>query len=203
MIDSSFLRGLGIGFAIAAPVGPVGLLVIRRALANGRLAAFVAGIGAATADTLYGAVAAYGLTVVSDFLVEHDGMIRLAGGLLLCVIGLRAARAVPLMPDEQRTGPGAWHDFAATTLITLTNPGTIVAFLGAFAVLGGIAAGTTAPHALVIGVFAGSALWWLILSTAAAALRHRLGPRWLKAINQASGALIALFGLAVLASLLV
>lgn len=197
-----FWRGMIVGFVIAAPVGPVGLLCFRRALADGRMAALVAGLGAATADTVYGVVAAFGLRIVSDFLFAHRTAVTLVGGVFLCLIGLRTLRSVPT-PDEARFGPGPLRDFLATFVITLTNPGTILAFMGGFALIGSLepSPSSGAPHMLVVGVFAGSTLWWTILSGVAAALRSRLAVGWLTSVNRVAGVAILAFGGAVLASL--
>lgn len=195
-----FLRGMAIGLAVAAPVGPVGLLCIRRALADGRGAAFVAGLGAAVADTFYGAVAAFGLTFVTGFLMAHQVLLKLAGGGFLVVLGWRAWQARPVLVPTPRQGPGLVADFFSTLMITLTNPGTILGFMGVFAALGDTDLNGGAA-VLVAGVFAGSAAWWLLLSAAAGAVRSSCTPLLLRRLNQASGVVIMLFGGAVLASL--
>lgn len=204
MGSSLFLNGMAIGFAIAAPVGPVGVLCIRRALADGRAAAFIAGLGAAVADTFYGAVAGFGLTFISEFLLSHDTALRLVGGSFICLLGWHTYRAHPRLEAAPATGPGLARDFLSTFLLTLTNPGTILAFMGVFAAMGtiGMADSAKSSALLITGVFFGSALWWLLLSAAAGAVRSRFTPRWLAALNRGSGALLLLFGLALLGSLL-
>lgn len=198
-----FIRGMVVGFAIAAPVGPVGLLCFRRALADGRVAALIAGLGAAAADTFYGAVAAYGLHFISDFLQAHRAGVTLVGGIFLCLIGWRTLCSPPPTPEEAKVGPGPVRDFLATFVITLTNPGTIIAFMGGFALIGSLEPALIggAPHVLVIGVFAGSTLWWTILSGGAAAVRSRLTAGWLAQVNRLAGMAILAFGVSVLASL--
>ena len=156
----AFLRGMAIGFAIAVPVGPVGLLCIRRALADGRLAAFVAGMGAAVADTFYGAVAGFGLTYVSKFLVAQATALRLVGGGFLLYMGWRGLRSHAVLAVTPKRGPGLLKDFLATLAITLTNPGTIFAFMGVFAAMGTIGIQGDGGF-IVLGVFVGSATWWL------------------------------------------
>ncbi len=197
-----FLRGMVIGFAIAVPVGPVGLLCIRRALGDGRRAAFVAGLGAAVAATFYGAVAGFGLTYVSDFLLAQQIPLSLVGGLFLLLMGWRSLRLHAVLAPPPRRGPGMAKDFLSTLAITLTNPGTIFAFLGVFAAMG--AGGVVAAGSgwLVLGVFIGSAAWWLLLSAAAGAVRSSFTPLWLKRLNQGSGVALLLFGTAVLANAL-
>ncbi|MTJ81795.1 MAG: LysE family translocator [Telmatospirillum sp.] len=197
-----FLRGVLIGFALAAPVGPVGLLCVRRALADGRHAAFIAGLGAAFADTFYGAVACLGLGVISSFLMEHHVVLRLTGGIILLVLGIRSLRPAQGEEMAAASGPGLVKDFLSTFVITLTNPGTILASMAVFAAFGAIGhPGGEPPLMIVLGVFGGSALWWLVLSAIAGAARSRLSARSLTLLNQGSGVLLILFGIGILASL--
>ncbi len=197
-----FLRGVVIGFALAAPVGPVGILCIRRALADGRYAAFIAGLGAACADTFYGAVAGLGITVISAFLVSHATALRLVGGLFLVVLGGRTWRTPPRFDPQPVSGPGLARDFLSTFLITLSNPATILASMGVFAAMGVMGNGPAAPsRLLILGVFAGSSLWWLVLSGIASGLRAKFTPGALARLNHISGAALMLFGAGILASL--
>jgi len=197
-----FLRGLAVGFALAAPVGPVGVLCVRRALADGRHAAFIAGLGAAFADTFYGAVAGLGVTVVSSFLVEHHIFLRIVGGLILIVLGTRSLCMRQPFEPTPACGPGLLKDFVSTFLITLTNPGTILASMGVFAAFGAFGQQEMGSSAiLILGIFGGSTLWWVILSGAASAARSRLSPRALERLNQGSGITLLLFGLGIIASL--
>ena len=198
-----FLRGLAIGFALAAPGGPVGILCIRRALADGRHAAFVAGLGAAFADTLIGAVTGLGVTVVSSFLVSYQVALRLVGGLFLVALGIRGLRKVQTEEQVPLGGPGLIKDFLSTFVIALTNPATILAAMGVFAGLGAIGVQQEAASGtLILGVFGGSALWWFILSGAASAVRSHLSSLCVERLNRGSGVVLVCFGLAVLASLL-
>ena len=197
-------EGIAIGFAIAAPVGPIGVLCIRRTLERGLLVGLVSGLGAATADACYGGIAAFGLTAISDFLLEYQDWVRLVGGLFLLYLGVTILRSKPATQSarvSRRAGlPGA---YASTLALTLTNPTTILSFIAVFAALGLAERGGDAFDALmlVVGVFAGSALWWLILSSGVALLRGRLRPGWFIWVNRASGLLILGFGVAALASL--
>lgn len=198
-----FLRGLAIGFAIAAPVGPIGLLCIRRTLAHGPGVGFASGLGAATADAIYGAIAAFGLTTVSAVLIGGERWLRLAGGLFLVVLGVRTARARPSPGGATPASEGLVRAYTSTVLLTLANPLTILSFVAVFAGLGlgGETAARGAALTLVLGVFLGSALWWLILSGGAGLFRERLSTGTLAWVNRLAGAGIASFGAAALISL--
>ncbi len=198
----SLLCGLLIGFAVAAPVGPIGVLCIRRTLADGRAAGFVSGLGAATADALYGAVAAFGLTAVSGLLLGQATWLRLAGGLFLCGLGVRTFTAAPAREAAPVRGAGLVAAYASTLALTLANPATILSFVALFAGVGaalGTASYATAG-ALVLGVFLGSAAWWLLLSGGVGWLGRRLAPGALRWVNRGSGLLIGGFGVAALVS---
>lgn len=204
MPDSFFLRGLIIGFSIAAPVGPIGVLCIRRTLAHSRRAGFVSGLGAASADAVYGAIAAFGLTAISGLLVSQQTLLRLAGGLFLCYLGFTSFRAQPVMPSAAApAGRSPVAAYGSTFALTLTNPMTIISFAAIFAGAGlsGGAGDARAAVALVLGVFLGSALWWLTLSSGVSLLRTRVDTRALQWVNRISGGIIGLFGLSVLLSL--
>jgi threonine/homoserine/homoserine lactone efflux protein len=191
-----FLKGAAIGFAIAAPVGPIGVLCLRRSLADGAAMGFAAGLGAATADAAYGAVAAFGLTAVSGFLERHQGWLGLAGGAFLCWLGLRTFRSRPAEAAASAGGGNGWTTFASTLLLTLTNPATIFSFLAVFTGVGlGASPDYRTASLLVAGVFSGSALWWLILSAGAGALRSRVTPGWMQWVNRLSGLTLGGFGL--------
>ncbi len=197
------LRGLIIGFAIAAPVGPIGVLCIRRSLANGRAAGLVSGLGAATADAIYGFVAAFGLTFVSSILIGQQSWIRLIGGLFLCYLGIRTFMAKPGAQPSSAERTGLAGAYVSTFFLTLTNPMTILSFAAVFAGLGiGSAAGNYLSAALlVLGVFLGSGLWWLLLSGAVSLFRTRVKPRALRWVNIISGIIILGFGVTAILSL--
>jgi len=203
-MDVGFLlRGLILGFSIAAPVGPIGVLCIRRTLANGRASGLVSGLGAASADAIYGSVAAFGLTVISSFLVERQTALRLVGGLFLLYLGVRTLLARPATETTVIASTSLGSDYATTFVLTLTNPMTILAFAAVFAGLGLTAgAGFGSALLLVLGVFLGSALWWLLLVTIVSLVRHRLTPTSLRWVNIASGVIITVFGLIALGSLM-
>ena len=203
MDASFFLRGLVVGFSIAAPVGPIGALCIRRTIAHGRLIGFASGLGAASADAAYGAIAAFGLTLISGALVGASAPLRVVGGAFLIYLGIRTFVATPRRSAERATVAGLLAAWLSTLGLTLTNPATILSFLGVFAGLGLAAgAGGSSAIALVFGVFLGSAAWWLTLALGVGSLRERLDERALRWVNRTSGSVITLFGVAAFASLL-
>lgn len=197
------LKGMLIGFSIAAPVGPIGVLCIRRTVTDGRRHGLATGLGAATADALYGAVAAFGLTVISGFLLDQQNWLRLGGGLFLCWLGVRAILAHPNVTAPASRAQGLLSAYATTVCLTLTNPVTILAFAAVFAGLGVTASGGNyaTASALVAGVFMGSALWWFALSGAVSLLRSHLTLTRLRWVNRLSGLVVLGFGIAALASL--
>jgi threonine/homoserine/homoserine lactone efflux protein len=199
-----FLRGLVIGFSIAAPVGPIGVLCIRRTLADGRAAGFVPGLGAATADAVYGGVAAFGLTVISSVLIGQSLWLRLGGGVFLCHLGVKTFLAEPAAEAAPARGAGLLGAYASTLVLTLTNPTTILSFVAIFAGFGAAAGvdGWTRASSLVAGVFLGSAVWWLLLSGGVGLVQHRLDPPALRWINRGAGIVIAAFGVLALLSAL-
>ena len=203
-MDVSFLlRGIVIGFSIAAPVGPIGVLCIRRTLAEGRLAGLVSGLGAASADAVYGLVAAFGLTFVSSFLVSERVWLRLIGGIFLCYLGLRTFLTRPAHEAAKGKGSGLFGTYASTFFLTLTNPMTILSFATIFAGLGIASKDGSYIDAgvLVVGVFLGSALWWLLLCGGISWFYTRFNLKGLKWLNRIAGVVIMSFGLVVLFSL--
>ena len=195
------IKGLLIGFSIAAPVGPIGVLCIRRSLAEGRQVGLATGLGAATADAMYGCIAGFGLTAVSNVLVAQKMWLGLLGGLFLCYLGVRTFVSAPQVESAESRSRGLFAAYASTLVLTLTNPMTILSFVAIFAGLGlGVSRGYTAAGAMVGGVFLGSALWWLLLSNGAALFRSRLSDRWMRSVNRLSGAIIFAFGVYALST---
>ena len=200
-MDISFLlRGLVIGFSIAAPVGPIGVLCIRRTLAEGRASGLVSGLGAATADAIYGCIAGFGLTFISSILISQQVWLRLVGGGFLCYLGLKTFLARPVEQAVPVEGNGLVGAYASTFFLTLTNPMTIFSFAAIFAGLGVARASGNYASAgvLVLGVFIGSALWWFMLSAGVGLFRASFNPHRLRWVNRISGVIIIGFGLLVL-----
>jgi threonine/homoserine/homoserine lactone efflux protein len=195
-MDPTFLvRGLVIGFTVAAAVGPISLLTIRRTIAHGRIYGLASGLGVASADASYGAVAAFGLTAVTSVLVGARSALALVGGIFLVWLALRTIRARPATsaadPDER---PGLAAAFLSIYGLTMTNPMTILSFAGIFAGLGLAGRSVAEAALLTAGVFLGSSLWWVGLTAAVGLLRSRLTPAVLLWINRVSGAVLLAFG---------
>jgi threonine/homoserine/homoserine lactone efflux protein len=202
---SFFIRGLLIGLSIAAAVGPMSILCIQRTLNKGQLYGLVSGLGIATADGVYGSIAAFGLTLITNFLIHEQIWIRLLGGLFLIYLGVKTILSKPseraaVLNAKTNSYLGA---YASTFLLTLTNPLTILSFAAIFAGIGvGSASKSFFSAAIVVlGVFSGSTLWWIILTSGISLLRKKLDLRWLLWINRISGAIITLFGIGSLLSL--
>ena len=195
MTLSFILKGILIGFSIAAPVGPIGILCIRRSVAEGRRSGLVTGLGAATADAVYGCVAGFGLTAISNFLVGQKFWLGLLGGLFLCYLGVRTFVSQPKEQSAEAPSTGLFSAFVSTFFLTITNPMTILSFVAIFAGLGlGKSADYFSAIALVAGVFGGSALWWLLLSGGAALFRSKINLEWMRLLNRGSGCIIFGFG---------
>lgn len=201
---SFLLRGLIIGFSIAAPVGPIGVLCIRRTLTEGRLSGFVTGLGAATADGIYGAIAAFGLTFISNILIHQQGWIRLMGGFFLCYLGIKTFLTSPLKPTSSIKNIAFSSNYASTFFLTLTNPLTVLFFT---AVVAGLGVGSSMGNffsagTLVLGIFIGSTLWWLLLSSGVGIFGEKLSVTGLRWVNRISGMVIIIFGIVALLSLI-
>jgi threonine/homoserine/homoserine lactone efflux protein len=207
MSMSFFLRGLVIGFSIAAVVGPIGLLCIQRTLHKGRLYGLATGMGAATADGIYGCIAAFGLTVITSFLVKQLFWVHLLGGLFLIYLGLKTMLTKPAERAATAGDNNLFAGYASTLLLTLTNPTTILSFAAIFAGLGvgtlesKTGSPTLAALLVVTGVFLGSTLWWCLLTSGVGLLRKRFTYRWLLWVNRLAGGVIMLFGLFALVGL--
>ena len=195
------LKGLILGFAIAAPVGPIGVLCIRRTLADGKMNGFFSGLGAATADMFYGAVAAFGLTAIQSFLYGWQFWLRLIGGLFLFYLGVQTFASKPAESAAQvkESRGGLFGAYLSTVFLTLTNPATIISFTVIFAGLGFARTGGnyTSASFLVLGVFLGSSAWWLTLSSIVGFFRERFTSQWMVWVNRIAGA--AIFGFGIIA----
>lgn len=198
-----FLKGLIIGFAMAVPIGPIGIMCIRKTLAEGHSRGLVIGLGAATADSLYGGIAAFGLTFISDVITNQHFWVSLVGGGLLLFLGIRTYRAKrkdPIVPFDDK---GLLGSYISAFLLALTNPMTIFAFVAVFAAFGlGQRLSIISACILVLGVFIGSCLWFLTLGYVVTLFRKKLDASGLRWVNRISGVLIILSGVAALVSLI-
>jgi len=198
-----FLKGIAIGFFMAIPIGPIGIMCIRKTLTDGRLSGLIIGLGAATADLFYGCVAAFGLTVISDTLNSQRIWIRLLGGALLFFLGIKTFRAQPKDPKLKISGSGRLRSYFTVVVLTLTNPITIFAFIAVFAAFGlGDGLRFFSAEVLVAGVFIGSCLWFFLLTSGTILFRKKLDLVGLKWVNKIAGILIIISGFIVIGSLL-
>jgi threonine/homoserine/homoserine lactone efflux protein len=190
------IRGLIIGFTIAAAVGPISLLTIRRTIAHGQLYGLVSGLGVATADATYAGIAAFGLTAVTSLLVSGRFLLGVIGGAIIVAIGLRTILSRPGEVAVVAERPGLPAAFASIFVLTMTNPMTILSFAAVFAGLG-LASGNSFADALVLtlGVLAGSSLWWVVLTSIVGWLRLRVSTTALLWVNRISGAALVVFGI--------
>ena len=204
------LKGLLLGLSIAAPVGPIGVLCIRRTLTDGRATGLASGLGAATADALYGCVAGFGLTAITGLLLGLRFWLNLVGGLFLLYLGVKTFLSKPAQQAARDDSSGLAGAYLSTLALTITNPMTILSFAATFAGLGIVSRSATASSAaayagalsLVLGVFIGSALWWLLLSVGVGFFRERLNAGFMQWLNRISGLILIGFGLWSLMTLL-
>ena len=197
------IKGILLGFSIAAPVGPIGVLCIRRTLARGMGNGFMSGLGAATADAIYGFIAVLGISAVAAFLLDYQSYLRFFGGVFLLYLGYTTFKSLPAKVAASGSEGSFLGAYTSTLLLTITNPMTIMSFVAIFA---GLGVGAMGPHDmsavwLVIGVFIGSMLWWLLLSGVVNAFRHNFDESRLRLVNRLSGLVIVGFGIASLISI--
>lgn len=203
LVVSVFVKGLIAGFLIAAPVGPINVMCVRRTIVHGRLVGIVSGLGAAAADTFFGAIAAFGLTFIHDFLMREKFWFGIGGAALLFVIGVRILFAKP--PEEKKgeddTDPAnLLGDFTSTGFLTLTNPVTVLSFLAVFSAFGVQSEERSLADSwtLLLGVFLGSSLWWLVLTTTVGLFRDKFNREGLRWANRIAGVVILIFAVVVL-----
>jgi threonine/homoserine/homoserine lactone efflux protein len=207
------VTGLVIGFIVAAPIGPVNLICIRRTLAFGSLNGFLSGLGGAVGDGVYAAIVGFGLTAISQWIEGYSQALQLAGGALLLGFGVHTYLADPLRgkeigypADHAPRNSSLLRAFASTFAISITNPATLFAFAALFTGFGGIVAGARASLAqagfVVSGVLCGSALWWLTLTTVVGFLHARIDARVMRIITHVTGIIVIVFGVGMLGHVL-
>lgn len=196
-----FLKALIIGFSIAMPVGPIGMMCIKNTLSHGFKFGLATGLGAALADACYGLIAGGGLAVLSKFLLDNTQIIKLVGAAILLYIGameIKSARAKITEIKTKKTN--LYHTVLTTFAIVIANPITIMAFIGVFAAVGGSDLGLSSILLTIIGVFCGSLLWWVILATTVNSIRHKISVEWMMRIRLISGFTLIGFALFALVS---
>jgi threonine/homoserine/homoserine lactone efflux protein len=193
-------KGFAVGFIVAIPVGPVGLLCTQRTLSHGRMHGLISGLGAATADVIYASLAAFGLTIVSNFLVAQRLWFRLFGGSFLCLLGIRIFLSKPAPTGSLAEKLRHFSNYTSTLLITLSNPMSILVSAGLFAGLGlaGLGADWGKAIQLVGGVFLGSMFWWITLSAFVGIFHKQVGDSTIALLARIFGSIIASFGIIVI-----
>ncbi|WP_332898434.1 LysE family translocator [Haladaptatus sp. CMSO5] len=198
----TFVLGAVFGVSIAAPVGPIGILCIQRTLTRGWRSGVVSGLGAASADAMYGAVVAFGVTAISSLLLAYASPLRLVGGLLLIGLGVQTLRAPPATePAGESSGRGLVSDYTTTLALTLSNPVTILAFVAIVTGYSVAVGSAVEAGALVAGVFLGSVAWWLLLAALVSRISARVTTQWLHWVNRAAGVVLLGFGIGALSGL--
>jgi threonine/homoserine/homoserine lactone efflux protein len=198
------LKGIIVGISVSAPLGPLGILCIQRTINKGFFAGFVSGLGAAVADILYASVAGFGISIIADFLKEHELFIRALGGIIVLVVGFLIFNSNPVKQiRHQKTQKRTYvSDFFSSIVITITNPLTIVFFGAVFAGFGLDESTTLNPILLTLaGIFSGALLWWMSLTIVVNIFRHKIRLRNLYWINKITGIIVAVFGVAVFVSI--
>jgi threonine/homoserine/homoserine lactone efflux protein len=194
MFGSLFLKGLIIGIMVSVPLGPIGLLVIQKTVNKNRLAGFISGIGVALADSFYAIIAGFSLTFILDFLKKHELLFQIIGGLILVILGLSIYFKNPVKDFKKyrKKGNGYFQDLIFTFLLTLSNPATVFIFIAVLTGSGVVLSIKELSEAffIILGVFSGGSLWWLILTRTVSIFRHRFNLRLLWWFNKIAGVII-------------
>ncbi len=197
MVGWLFVQGMGFGLAVAAPVGPMALLCMRRTLAQGWRSGLATGAGIAVGDGAYACVAVAGLAGLSHFMLAHERPLHLAAGLFLIYLGAKTAFARAARAEMPQPAMATGRAFASSVLLTLTNPPTIIMFAAIFASMAPPAGfGLVDAVATVGGVMAGSVLWWTLMVAGVSAVRHAIGARARQWIDRIAGTVLTLLGAA-------
>jgi threonine/homoserine/homoserine lactone efflux protein len=197
-----FLKALIIGFSIAMPVGPIGMLCIRNTLSYGLRIGFATGLGAALADSCYGFMAGGGLAFLSSFLINNNSLIKIIGSAILLWLGINEIKNARTKIHEIKIKKSSFYKTIATTyLLTITSPMTILSFVGVFAVIGGNNLSGTNIFFIITGIFCGSLLWWLTLAGIVAQIRHKISINAMAKIRISSGIILCAFAAYALISI--
>jgi len=192
-----FLKAFLIGFSIAMPVGPIGLLCIKNTLSYGFKTGFAVGLGAALADSFYGLLAGGGLALISKFLLTYTSYIKVIGGIFLIYLGIKEVRNYKKVPHNAAKIKNSHFLKTVFTVLflTLTNPATIISFVAIFASIGGLTVGVLGLITMIFGVFSGSLFWWLILAGGVTKIKHKISEKIMKIIKIFSGIILCGFGI--------
>ncbi len=206
MIFEFLIKGIIIGFAASVPLGPIGILCIQKTINKGRLSGFVSGLGAAFSDTFYAVIAGFGLTFITNFIVERQLYLKIIAGIILFYLGFKIFFTDPIKQyadQSKKRGKGLFGDFISIFFLTVSNPLAVFFFGGAFAAFGFVSEGSgfTSILFLTLGVFIGAALWWTILTTLVNLFRSRFKLRSLWWINKIAGIIVILFGVLAIISI--
>jgi threonine/homoserine/homoserine lactone efflux protein len=196
-----FIKGFLIGLIVAAPLGPIGIISLQRTFSKGYLAGVFSGLGISTADAIYGAFAVFGVTAMSSFLLSQQLWLRIIGGMVICGFGIRIySQAGYQKMAASANNKSCFGAYFSALVLTLVNPALIISFAAIFASLGITRTNHYASILLIVGVFSGSAIWWVFLSGMASRLQKRFTDSFIRKINQVSGFLIAGFGIMMVGS---
>lgn len=195
-------EGISVGFISSIPLGPIGVLCIQRTLSKGRMSGFASGAGAASSDFLYALVAGFSVSMVTNFVEQHQTMLMIGGAVVLIILGVKMMRSKPHVQMRQRRDNkhrSLWRDYVSTFLLTITNPLALFVFIGAFSLMG---VHSSRPERVLVvgGVLIGALCWWLLLTVMVGLFRKKITLRRLLHINRIAGAMIVLLVIAALIS---
>ena len=200
----ALVAGILVGLAVSIPLGPIGIIVIQRTLARSKMAGLLTGLGSGIADILTASIAAFGIHVILDFLVRESETIRVVGGILLLVFGIVSMWSKPRQHEKRvDTFMNKIQYCISGFVLTLTNPFTPVAFFIAFSNIQpflGQSGRFAIPTLLVLGIFVGTLLWWLLVTHLAETYEHKITHDRLDAINKWLGALVVFIAVVILTS---
>lgn len=193
----SLIKAIVLGFSLAAPVGPIGLLVINRTIRKGQLYGFISGLGATFADGIYGCIAGFGFSAIINFLIQHSEIIKPVGCIAICLIGIKTfVSKTHFQQVKTRDSKNLIGAFGSVFFLTLSNPITIFFFIALFSGLGlNVGDSYFSVVTFIVGVLLGSAAWWLILSSVTGVVRHRISEKTIGVINKISGTALIVFGI--------
>jgi len=205
MVLTLLIKGIIVGLLASIPLGPIGIICIQRTINKGKLSGFLSGMGAASADTIFAAIAGFSLSFIISFIQEQQVFFQAVGGLIVFGLGIKIFYTNPVrqLRRHKRKQNNLLEDYLSVLLVTITNPLAVFLFIALFASLGVVVEGENILLSLVAtsGVLIGAMLWWYILTTLVDIFRDKFRLKQLWWINKLSGAVIftlgavAIFGL--------